>query len=159
MARTVAAYSTAHTAPRQQPVWQAMRIQRRFTTRDLLTTADCGESQVHKYCRALAQAGFLRLHQARVSGRPGSRDVWLLVRDSGPTAPIRRHDGSGVFDPNTGVAWGMDGLPIAKPTDHDAVARGLLAKLADQQRDDRAAPRYLAPMHEAAGIDSEAGHE
>lgn len=113
MGRTVAAYSTTHQAPRLQQVWQAMRIMRaRFTTADLLTTADSSESAVHKYCRALGQAGFLRLVQGRVSGRPGSRDVWALVRDTGPTAPIRRHDGRGVFDPNTGLAWGSDGRQV-----------------------------------------------
>lgn len=101
MGRTVGAYSTRHQAPRLQQVWQSMRVLRRFTTADLLTTAACGQSQVHKYCRALARTGYLRLHLARVSGRPGSRDVWLLVRDSGPEAPIRRQDGSGVYDPNT----------------------------------------------------------
>lgn len=150
MARTEGSYSTTHRAPRLQQVWQSMRIMRaRFTTGDLLTTADTSISAVHKYCRALGRAGFLRLVQARVSGRPGSRDVWALVRDTGPLAPIRREDGSGVYDPNTGVAWGNEGLPLAKATDHDAVARGLLAKYRDQQQADTA-PRDLADVHAAA---------
>lgn len=145
MARTVAAYSTTHRAPRLQQVWQSMRIMRaRFTTADLVSTGSASESAVHKYCRALARAGFLRLVQARVSGRPGSRDVWALVRDSGPAAPIRREDGTGVFDPNTGVAWGTEGLPLADKNDHDAAARGLLAKLRD-----RNAARDLSDTYQA----------
>lgn len=144
MARTPQAYSTASQAPGLQQVWQAMRIMRaRFTTGDLLTTAQTSESAVHKYCRGLARAGFLRLVQARVSGRPGSRDVWALVRDTGPTAPIRRKDNSAVYDPNTGVVWGMDGKPVTSAEAADAVARS-------------AAPRNLAAMHEAA---EQVGHE
>lgn len=134
MARTTGSYNHRTVAPSLQRVWQSMRIYRsRFTTADLITTARAGDSAVAKYVRALAQAGYLRLVQARVSGRPGSRDVWCLVRGvDSPVAPIRRRDGSGVYDPNTRVAWGLDGLPQAKPTDHDGVARGLLAKLRDQ---------------------------
>lgn len=146
MARTVGAYSTASVAPRLQQVWQSMRIQRRFTTADLLTTADAGKSQVHKYCCALAKAGYLRLQVPRVSGRPGSRDLWVLVRDSGPTAPIARKDRTGVYDPNTRVVWGTNGLPQANADDHDAVARALLAKLRDRDTE----PRNLADMHQAA---------
>ncbi len=145
MARTVAAYSTTHQAPRLHQVWQSMRIMRtRFTTADLVSTTTASESAVHKYCRALARAGFLRLVQARVSGRPASRDVWALVRDTGPAAPIRRQDGTGVYDPNTGAAWGVQGLPIANKHDFDAVAKGLLAKLKDQQGARNLADAYQA---------------
>lgn len=109
MARTEAAYSTASQAPALQRVWQSMRIHRRFTAPDLMTTAEAGETAVHKYLKALHAAGYLRLAQPRVSGRPGSFDLWALVRDSGPLAPIRRRDGSGVFDPNTQQVWSLQG--------------------------------------------------
>ena len=113
MARPFGTYNTATRAPRLHQVWQSMRILRgRFTSADLLTTADSGESAVHKYCRALCQAGYLRLVQAAESGRTGSRNVYALVRDSGPAAPIRRADGSGVYDPNTRVVWGLDAKPV-----------------------------------------------
>lgn len=117
MARTLGAYSTTHQAPSLQQVWQAMRIMRaRFTTADLVATSSASDSAVDKYCRALGRTGFLRLMQPVVSGRPGSRNVWALVRDSGPTAPIRREDGSGVFDPNTGIVWpaNLAKLPAAR---------------------------------------------
>lgn len=118
MARPAGTYNTHTQAPGLQQVWQSMRIMRGgFTVGDLLTTAQIGESAVHKYCRALAAAGYLRLVRARRSGHTGSRDLWALVRDSGPTAPIRRHDGTGVFDPNTGIVWGLGGQQVPKPYD------------------------------------------
>lgn len=132
MARTEQAYSTSSQAPALQRVWQSMRVMRRFTTADLQTTAEAGETAVLKFTRALHQAGFLRLDKPIVSGRPGSRNVWLLVRDSGPLPPIRREDGSGVYDPNTGIAWGMQGLPMAPATDIDVLARGLASRASDQ---------------------------
>ncbi len=101
MARPVGTYNTATQAPMLQRVWQSMRVMRRFSTANLQATAEAGESAVRKYLMALRRAGFVILVQERVSGRPGSRDVWALVRDSGPAAPIRRHDGSGVYCPNT----------------------------------------------------------
>lgn len=133
MARPFGTYNATTQAPMLQRVWQSMRVMRRFTTANLQATAEAGESAVRKYLAALRRAGFVRLVQARVSGRPGSRDVWALVRDSGPAAPIRRADGSGVYCPNTQVLWNLEGLPVAPASDHDAVARGLLAKLRDRQ--------------------------
>ena len=105
MARIKGAYSTTTQAPGLQRVWQAMRVLRRFTTAELLITTDASESAIMKYSRALARAGFLHCVRPRFSGRAGSRDVWQLVRDTGPLAPIRRWDGSGVFDRNFGTVF------------------------------------------------------
>lgn len=133
MARPLDTPNKRTTAPGITRMWQSMRILRRFTIGDLLTTAHVGESAAMKYVRALGQAGFLRLAVPRRSGHTGSRDVWLLVRGQlSPLAPIRRHNGSGVYDPNTQVLWNLQGLPVASADDHDAAARGLLAKLRDQ---------------------------
>lgn len=144
MARTAQAYCLQTKAPGLQRMWQSMRILRRFTVADLVITAEAGESMAGKYVRLLQRTGYLRLAAPLASGQPGSRNVWLLVRGAdGPVAPIRRKDGSGVYDPNTKVAWGLDGNPIANAKDVDAVARGLLAKLQDQQRDDAAASDFL----------------
>ena len=109
MPRSFSDYSQASQAPALQRAWQSMRVMRRFTTHDVMTTAEIGESALQKYVRSLHGAGFLKLVTPRVSGRPGSRDMWMLVRDSGPLAPIRRKDGTGVFDVNTKCAWGPDG--------------------------------------------------
>ena len=109
MARLHGSYSTTTQAPGLQRVWQAMRVLRRFSTAELMMTTDASESAVMKYVRALARAGYLQCAKPRCSGRAGSRDVWQLTRDSGPLAPIRRWDGSGVYDRNAGVAWPLDG--------------------------------------------------
>lgn len=114
MARTLDSYSTASQAPMLQRVWQSMRIMRQFSRSDLVATAEAGVTGVERYVRALLGAGYVRLVQARVSGRPGSRDRFALVRDSGPLAPIARRDGSGVFDPNTQQAWSPSGRPLAE---------------------------------------------
>lgn len=105
MARTVGAYSSQAQAPGLQQAWQAMRVMRRFTSADILVTAAVGESALHKYLQLLGRTGYIRLAQPRVSGRPGSRHVWAMVRDTGPVAPIRRKDGTGVFDRNTCKVW------------------------------------------------------
>lgn len=109
MPRTVQAYSTTSTAPALQRVWQSMRIMRRFTIGDLMTTSEAGKTAVEKYVAALRKAGYLRLVHNRVNGRAGSRDVFALARDTGPLAPIRRKDNTGVFDPNTDLVWNLQG--------------------------------------------------
>lgn len=120
MSRTMGAYNTRTVAPALQRVWQSMRIMRsRFSVGELITTAESGKSQTQKYVTALHRAGYLRLAQSRVNGRPGSHNAWALVRDSGPVAPIVRYDGSAVYDRNTGLLWGMDGKQI-QPARADA---------------------------------------
>jgi len=125
-------------------MWRTMFSISTMASSTRMPTTSASESAVDKYCRALGRTGFLLLVQPVVSGRPGSRNVWALVRDTGPAAPIRREDGTGVFDPTTGVAWGTEGLPLAKKNDHDAVARGLLAKFQDQE-----AARDLSDTYQA----------
>ncbi len=122
MARTPQSYSLASQAPMLQRVWQSMRVMRRFTTADLEATAEAGETGVQKFVKALHGAGYLKLLQARVSGRPGSRDLWALGRDSGPLAPIRRADGTGVFDPNTQLTYSPTGQ-VVRDANPPAVAK------------------------------------
>lgn len=105
MARLPGAYSTTSDAVMTRRVWQAMRMLRTFSVADLEVTAEAGKSVAERYVRALSAAGFLRLVRPRVSGRAGSRNVWQLVRDTGPLPPIRRKDRSGVFDQNTQEAY------------------------------------------------------
>lgn len=113
MGRTPNSFSQRSTAPALQKVWQSMRILRtRFDSSSLQTTAEAGKTAVEKYLKALHQAGYLRLVTPRVNGRPGSRNLFALVRDSGPTAPIRRKHGGAVYDPNTGITWGLDGKAL-----------------------------------------------
>lgn len=81
-----------------------MRIMRRFTRADILTTAAINQSNLDKYLRALINTGFVVVQQERVSGRPGSRDVLRIARDNGPKPPVAHTDGS-MLDPNTGQTW------------------------------------------------------
>lgn len=121
MARTKGARCTEAKADNlsRKQAWQTMRIMRRFTRADILTTADIAKSNLDKYVRALLRCNFLVVAQERVSGRPGSRDVLRIARDNGPRPPILHIDGS-VTDPNTGERWCV--APEADDTSHTEVA-------------------------------------
>ena len=108
MARTKGARCTEAKADNlsRKQAWQTMRIMRRFTRADILTTAAIEKSNLDKYIRALVRCNFLVVAQERVSGRPGSRDVLRIARDNGPRPPILHTDGS-MTDPNTGDRWGV----------------------------------------------------
>lgn len=83
--------------------WQTMRIMRRFTRADVLTTTQTERSNLTKYIRALLDFGFLSIDSRR-SGAAGSRDVLRMARDNGPLPPLLHTDGS-MTDPNTGDCW------------------------------------------------------
>lgn len=88
--------------------WRAMRILTKFSIPDLLKhCADGGEadatSNVGKYVRALCKAGYL----AELRREPGialtsnGYKRWLLVRNSGPDAPVWNQAAKTVTDMNT----------------------------------------------------------
>ncbi len=121
MARTKGARSTvvkADNVARKQ-AWQTMRIMRRFTRGDVLTTAAIAKSNLDKYVRALIATEFLEVAQERLSGRPGSRDVLRMRRDNGPRPPLLHKDGS-VTDPNTGERWYVEADPATETEVGDA---------------------------------------
>lgn len=96
-------------------VWQAMRILRRFSARDLLTTCEgLGARQLRHYLGMLRATGFVRLVRPNHAGVPGSTHVFALVRDTGPQAPVRGPQAGTVFDPNTGRTWGPGGAAVAQ---------------------------------------------
>lgn len=80
-------------------MWQSMRVLRRFSTADLMASAEVGRDAAAKYVRFLAHAGYLRVVQAKQSGLTGGHAVYALVRDTGPFAP--RIGKARVRDPNT----------------------------------------------------------
>lgn len=88
--------------------WQSMRIMRRFTRDDLLTTADVGKSNLEKYLKALIHVDIVRVAVPRVSGRPGSRDVLQLIVNTGPKPPVPWKNGQ-VYDPNTDMVHYVPG--------------------------------------------------
>ncbi len=102
MARPLGA-KTKHRSAGQarERAWQSMRILMRFTVAELVATAEIEESNARKYVRRLHRTGYLRLLAGNANGHPGSHSVWLLVRNSGPRAPIPRTKDTHVWDLNT----------------------------------------------------------
>lgn len=92
-----------------ESMWNAMRLLKQFTPRDLAihaSTDDAPVSEVHAkdYCQHLAKAKYLRI---AVPSKPGPA-VYQFVRFTGPKAPMIQRVKQ-VFDPNTGeVVWPKD---------------------------------------------------
>lgn len=93
----------------RQKAWLAMRMIRRFTTFDVRSTSGIEPDNLKKYLQALHKPGFIAKDREKKNGAPMGHVVWRLVRDTGPRQPIVRMYGLGVFDPNTGSVWGLDG--------------------------------------------------
>lgn len=85
--------------------WMAMHVTRTFTLPQLSMTSGIGESNARDYILRLQKYGFIRKVQENSSGRAGSHSVWLLVRYTGPDAPIAMKDGR-LYDPNTKTVHG-----------------------------------------------------
>lgn len=85
--------------------WTTMRILRTFSLPDLERSAEISESNAKKYVQRLLKVGYLQLVQQRING---SREcnVYCLVRNFGPLAPVPRRDGT-VFDPNINKLYAM----------------------------------------------------
>lgn len=92
--------------------WTSMRILRRFTAPDLITSASVTPENAQKYLRELERAGFIRRLPGFRSGVPGHFLTFQLVRNAGPKAPICSKDGL-VLDPNTGTRYGIDGEAVS----------------------------------------------
>lgn len=104
--RAVLAAAGRATAPRRdlrQRLWSALRRLKKATVQDLVTIAQCGESQARhntqRYLRALGAAGYLKAMPRSGRGHP---NAWLLVRDTGPRAPSYSQATRTVTDRNTG---------------------------------------------------------
>lgn len=89
--------------------WRAMRIKGKFGLDDLARacldgseTARDPVNNLNRYVSALAATGYLVEMKRRTPGTaltsPGKKR-WMLTRDTGPKAPVRRTNGD-VFDPN-----------------------------------------------------------
>lgn len=88
--------------------WLGMRLKRKFTLDDLVMLAARGgerhaESNLGKYVRALARAGYVRQLQVREAGTAMTSNGfvrWMLVQNTGPEAPVWRPSRGTVYDPN-----------------------------------------------------------
>jgi hypothetical protein len=81
-------------------LWLSMRILRRFTMPQACATAGLTEDNARRYLIGLERAGFVRVVLENDSGKAGSFKTYALVKDTGPSAPILRKDGS-TYDRNT----------------------------------------------------------
>ncbi len=94
----------------RQRAWNVMRIQRRFTVQDLLTTATSGDevgakNNLQRFCRLLCSAGVIRRLPKRQRGSaPTSNGFaqYTLVQDLGHVAPSHRAKSKALFDHNSG---------------------------------------------------------
>jgi hypothetical protein len=88
----------------RQAAWIGMRIQKRFTARDLHLSTGIAISDAKSYCQYLAKAGYLRVAD---KGGPGKLATYMLDprRDSGPLAPQVTRVRC-IYDPNTqSIVW------------------------------------------------------
>lgn len=92
-------------------VWHAMRIRRKASTPEIIGLVAKGgdrekgiESNVGKYLRALERTGYLKKLPRREPGVALTSNGfarYLLLKDTGPLAPVWRTGKNTVYDPNT----------------------------------------------------------
>lgn len=94
----------------RERAWRAMRVRRRFTVSDLIADAimpgdKAPEDNIGRYIRRLAAAGYVAPLPTRAKGAALTSNgykVWVLLKDSGPLAPIALSKVAAVHDRNTG---------------------------------------------------------
>lgn len=92
----------------RERAWRAMRLRRKFTIADLVMLCAEGaerdiESNLGKYLRALARAGYVRqlpVREAPTSASGNGYVRYLLLRDHGAQAPVWRLQYGEIWDPN-----------------------------------------------------------
>ncbi len=97
-----------HTGTLREKSWRAVRQRRKFSLNDLIVLVADGderdiESNLGKYVRALERAGYLaRMPRKEPGVAPTSNGHlrYILVRDTGPLAPVWRQSANTVYDPN-----------------------------------------------------------
>lgn len=96
----------------RERVWRAIHIRRKFTVPEIITLVVDGTergdvtSNVQKYIRALARAGYLiemkRREPCVSPTSPGFKRWWMQdEKYTGPIAPVVRNNFTIVYDPNT----------------------------------------------------------
>lgn len=93
----------------RQQAWQSMRIFIEFSQRDILATADIKPSNLNKFIGLLKRHGYVDVAGGSgVSGQRNYQKSYLLVRDTGPTAPIVYRE-TGLRDLNSGELFAPAG--------------------------------------------------
>ncbi|SHO56074.1 hypothetical protein [Vibrio quintilis] len=82
----------------RQKLWNNMKISKKFTVSDLLSTLEIGENTARNYLTYLVKGGYVieksrAPNKKRLSPSSGKEIEWFLIKDTGRLAPIVRHDG------------------------------------------------------------------
>lgn len=93
----------------RQRTWNALRTGKKLTIDDIIMRVTEGgerdpRSNIGKYLRVLARAGYLRqmpVREAALNPTSNGCARWWLVKDTGPKAPLWCQRRAAVFDPNT----------------------------------------------------------
>ena len=85
-------------------IWSAIVTLKKFRIADLETFTEASHNNALRYVRALEQAGYLSRLRPEPGAAPTSNGFvrWLLIRHTGPAAPVYRVRRSQVYDRNTG---------------------------------------------------------
>jgi hypothetical protein len=94
--------------------WRALRMMGKATIPDLMERASlgterAGQNNLHRYLRALGRAGYVRELPRRAAGDALTSNGfkrWMLIRDTGPQAPIFRK--TGIYDRNQDRLYAFD---------------------------------------------------
>lgn len=74
----------------RQQMWRTMRIKRRFDLRDLLVTVPGAKADnARRLLNLLEKGGYVEVFSGYVSGRPGARKGYRLMKDAGPDCPVK----------------------------------------------------------------------
>lgn len=92
----------------RQRAWNALRLGRKLTIDDVVMRAAEGEERnaydnVRKYVRALIRIGYIAVmpqREAPLNANSNGCRRMLLVKDTGPQAPVWRASRDSVYDPN-----------------------------------------------------------
>lgn len=92
----------------RQRVWNALCMGKKFTIADIQMIVVDGDerdaySNVRKYVRALARAGYVQslpLREPPLNGQSNGCVRWWLVKDTGQLAPVWRVSRDTLYDPN-----------------------------------------------------------
>lgn len=96
----------------QQLIWNALRINRKLTVGTAESVTKINPRTIYRYLNDLEKAGYVKCQRNDRSGsnfdRMGIQNIWKLVRETGPKAPILRR-GIGFWDQNEDKFYSLDG--------------------------------------------------
>lgn len=94
----------------RERLWRALRLLEKATVPELVTLAAKGDERdpvnsAQRFLRVLDRAGYVVPLKRRAPGTAPTSNGhkrWVLVKNTGPLAPVHRQSRKAVFDPNTG---------------------------------------------------------